>query len=52
MSKSLKKQIWNKVDDKVWDQVGNQVSDQVWNQVFDQVLLPTRVSMLKVRDHE
>jgi hypothetical protein len=38
MSKSLKKQVWNKVHNKVWDQVLDkfwvqQVSNKVWDQI-------------------
>ena len=49
MSKSLKKQIWDKVDDKVWDQVFNKIYIQVYYKVCRQVSNQVSRAVLKFR---
>ena len=49
MSKSLKKQIWDKVDDKVWDQVFNKIYTQVYYKVCHQVNNQVSRVVLKFR---
>jgi hypothetical protein len=49
MSKSLKKQIWDKVDEKVWDQVFNKIYIQVYYKVCRQVSNQVSRAVLKFR---